>query len=264
MDIGKNIRFLRISKELTQEELSSLLDVSVATIRFWEAGTKLPSLKAIISLCEVFKISSDNLIGIKQNTNNNILQTLDDQEVSLLRDYRTLDDFGREAVNSICSIEKKRITDSDKPSAITSPNLVNRIKYIPYYSMTSAAGYAFPEENEDFELIPVDDNIPTQADFAVKIQGESMMPYIHDGDIVFVKRTNRLLNGEVGIFSVDGALYCKQFYKNISGEVTLASANPKLKDSNIFLGLNSKSELKCFGKVLIGCKVPLPNYLFED
>ena len=35
-------------------------------------------------------------------------------------------------------------------------------------------------------MILVDENVPDDADFAVGIQGNSMSPYIHDGDTVYV------------------------------------------------------------------------------
>lgn len=61
-------------------------------------------------------------------------------------------------------------------------------------------------------MIPVNEKVPIEADFAVRIQGNSMYPHIKDGDTVFVKKNCKLHNGDVGIFSVNGEMYCKQYY----------------------------------------------------
>ena len=87
-----------------------------------------------------------------------------------------------------------------------------------------------------------------------------MFPYIEDGDIVYAKRTNEIEIGDVGVFCVDGAMYCKQYYIDRRGNLTLVSANPELKDSNIELSFESGSSIVCYGKVLLGKKIPFPKY----
>ncbi len=52
-----------------------------------------------------------------------------------------------------------------------------------------------------------------RADFAVRIQGDSMEPYIHDESVVYVNR-DPLADGDVGIFCVDGAMLCKQYHRD--------------------------------------------------
>ena len=133
-------------------------------------------------------------------------------------------------------------------------------RYIPHYFTPSAAGYSVPLDGEDFEMVLVDDNVPKEADFAVTIQGQSMLPYIHDGEIVYVKRSTELEIGDVGIFSVDGAMYCKQYYLDSERNLILVSANPEYKDANVFVSANSSSNVKCHGRVLLKHKIALPDY----
>lgn len=91
----------------------------------------------------------------------------------------------------------------------------------------SAAGYSVPLDGDDFKMILVDENVPSDADSAVDIQGNSMYPYIQDGDTVYVKKDCELSIGDVGIFCVDGAMYCKQYYINEESNLTLVSGNPQ-------------------------------------
>ena len=50
----------------------------------------------------------------------------------------------------------------------------------------------------------------------MRIQGDSMEPYIHDGSVVYVNH-DPLRAGDVGIFCVDGDMLCKQYYRDPLG-----------------------------------------------
>ena len=109
-------------------------------------------------------------------------------------------------------------------------------------------------------MILVDDSVPYDADFAVGIQGNSMLPYIHDGDTVYVKRDCDLRIGDVGIFCVDGAMFCKQYYIDEGRNLTLVSANPRLRHTNVHISADSGSSVQCYGKVLLDQRITLPDY----
>ena len=108
-------------------------------------------------------------------------------------------------------------------------------------------------------MILVDNSVPSDADFAVRIQGDSMEPYISDGSMVFVNKDAEITNGDVGIFCVDGAMYCKQFFKDTDGNVYLLSANPNRTNANVFLSADCGSEFRSSGKVIME-SIPLPDY----
>lgn len=112
-------------------------------------------------------------------------------------------------------------------------------------------------------MMLADDSVPDAADFAVDIQGNSMEPYIHDGDTVYVRRDAELSIGDVGIFCVDGAMYCKQYYLDENRNLILVSANPDLRDTNVFVSADSGHSVQACGKVLLDVRLELPDYLFE-
>ncbi len=135
-----------------------------------------------------------------------------------------------------------------------------RIDYIRHYRTAAAAGYAAPIEGEDFELIPKDMNTPVGADFCIDIAGDSMEPYIKNGSRVYVQRDMSLKDLDVGIFFLDGDVYCKQFCIDYRGNVCLLSANPKREDANIYIDRESGRNLICFGRVLLPHRLPMPVY----
>ena len=58
---GKALKEARFKRSLSQEELAEQLEVTDRTIRIWEAGTCLPSLRSRKKLCEVLDMSLEAL-----------------------------------------------------------------------------------------------------------------------------------------------------------------------------------------------------------
>ena len=88
-----------------------------------------------------------------------------------------------------------------------------------------------------------------------------MEPYINDGELVYVKRDAPLHEFDVGIFYVDGDVYCKQWCRDYAGTLHLLSANPKRQDANIELRGTSGRSVVCFGRVILPHRLPKPSYV---
>ena len=65
MTIAEKITHLRIVDNISQEKLASLLNVSRQTINKWENGDSLPQIDKVMEICELFKISADELLNDK-------------------------------------------------------------------------------------------------------------------------------------------------------------------------------------------------------
>lgn len=249
MNTNQIIRQLRKNMNMTQKDLADNIGVSTLSVRNWELGTKIPTTGAIVSLAKLFNVSTDYLLGVSQ-------QQISDIEMEFLSQYRSLDSYRRGLINVICDYSANNNSHSqDKCIEIKKP-----VRYIPKYLNPAAAGYSAPLDGDDFEMIQVDDSIPVNADFAVRIQGSSMLPYLHDGDTVYIKRTNQIRNGNIGIFNVCGSTYCKLFYTDSTGNTTLISTNPAFEKSNIFLSADSDISAVCFGLVIGYENIPVPEY----
>lgn len=61
--IGKNIKIYRMKKNLKQEELAELMDLSVNYISMLERGDKLPSIETLIKLVNILDVSADVLLS---------------------------------------------------------------------------------------------------------------------------------------------------------------------------------------------------------
>lgn len=256
MVLGAKLKALRANKSLTQKQLGEKLGVSAVTIRCWENESKSPSLSAIIGLSSAFGVSADYLLGTSGATHITDV-SLSAKERELVMNFRSLDSYGRKAVISVCKVEMERVSSSSKKP-------IGFEHYIPHFLTPSAAGVAFQTDDVVNDLIRVNNQVYVHASFAVDISGNSMEPIIHDGETVFVQRCDKLSEGEVGIFCVDGAMYCKQYYTDAIGNVTLVSANPELRQTNIEIPYDSDISVKCYGRVMIYPTPSLPAYFTED
>lgn len=69
--IGNKIKELRNLKNITQEEMSDIMEISKTSVVNYEMGTRKIPLSMIIKFAEYFKISLDELIGVNITHKNN-------------------------------------------------------------------------------------------------------------------------------------------------------------------------------------------------
>ncbi len=62
LTMGDRIREARKHKELTQERLAELLDISVESVSHIERGSRLPSMQVFIKIIEVLNVSADYIL----------------------------------------------------------------------------------------------------------------------------------------------------------------------------------------------------------
>ncbi|MDI9521538.1 MAG: XRE family transcriptional regulator [Bacillota bacterium] len=100
--------------------------------------------------------------------------------------------------------------------------------------------------DEDYtETLSVDDE--TVCDFALRVVGDSMAPYIQDGDIVFVRSQPSVENGQIAVVLIDDSATLKRFYK-IKNGVQLVPSNPAY-EPFVYLGKEAES-IRVLGKAV--------------
>ena len=225
-------------KEILQEqgisisELARRLNVSAQTLySMVKRDNQKVDFDMMMHICKLLNVPVERLCE------DNALPKMPDlREWQFIGKYRRMSESGRELVDMVIDHELSR--REEEPS-VNSPES----KIIPLYLTPAAAGYASPALGDDYEDYAVEKG--SAADFAVRIAGDSMEPYIHDGD--------------VGLFFVDGDMKCKQYCQDYSGNVYLFSANRDRSDADVTVPASSGITLMCFGKVLLDKSIPLPE-----
>ena len=100
------------------------------------------------------------------------------------------------------------------------------------------------EDRESYIMIGTD----IGADFCLQCQGDSMInARIHDGDIVSVKKTDIVENGEIAVVIIDDEATLKRFfYYREQNLVILKPENPKYQD--IILTGEQLNQVKVLGR----------------
>ena len=62
MTLGEKITQLRLSKNISQEELADNLDVSRQSVSKWEMDQATPQIDKVLRLCEIFGVTTDQLL----------------------------------------------------------------------------------------------------------------------------------------------------------------------------------------------------------
>jgi transcriptional regulator with XRE-family HTH domain len=79
--MNEKLSELRKKNNLTQEELAEKLNVSRQTISKWELGESCPDFDKIVPLCEVFNITTEELLRDKKE----IVQSENTQKVDVIK-----------------------------------------------------------------------------------------------------------------------------------------------------------------------------------
>lgn len=173
------------------------------------------------------------------------------EAAKLARDYDALDRWGRRQVRSVADNELARVGAAG--TDIAEPAPPRRI--IPLLGNSFAAGIGEPDFGNALEEYEIDGDI--RADFAVRVNGDSMEPWLPDGSIALgVKGTPA--DGDVAALMVDGAFYVKQICIDAVGNLYLFSLNRARADMDLTVWASAGSNVSCFGTILMKKRLPLP------
>ena len=257
------IKALKAQKKITNEQLAEQTGIPLGTLSKILAGmSDSPKLATVVAICRVLDCSLEYVVsGTPENTNN---YTLTQGEIRMVEDYRKLDALSRELVELVIHKEAERAEDAETVEAAPVQDAGARIlrpisaklryastepahtgkRSIPLYELPVSAGVGLYLDEVDVEpeTIRIPNNDKTaEADYVLRISGNSMEPKFFNGDYLLVKREESVEEGELGIFLLDGEAYFKVY-----GGDRLISLNP---DYGPIL-LKDFSEIQCKGRVI--------------
>jgi len=226
-DIGEILCEKRRALGYSQAELAVRLEdegitVTNQAISKWENGTTLPNARQFLSLCRTLGI--EDIAGEFCGSGGGLLGGLSQAGRKKAMEYiGLLHDSGRYTLRA----------ETEK------------VRCLPLYSLAVSAGTGQFLDSEDYEMTEVGDEVSENANFGVRVAGDSMEPKFHDGQTVWVSQQHTLMTGEIGIFLYDGCAYLKQL--RASGSIlVLHSLNPSYAD----IPISPELPLRVLGKVI--------------
>lgn len=249
MSFGRRLRERREQLGLTRGELAKALGVSPAAVSNYENGLNAMREDVLLKVFKALDVEPNYLYQDYFEGGSFVCSV---EEQGLVRKYRSLRVSGRQAMQTVADALGAYQQEADVPAP------AKQKRKIPLYRSPAAAGFAAPVFGEDFDYIEISGSVPQGAEFAVRIQGDSMEPYIHDESIAYVNH-DPLSNGDVGIFCVDGEMLCKQYVCGPLGIVYLFSLNRARADADVVLPSDSGRSLVCFGRVILPKQPDIPH-----
>jgi transcriptional regulator with XRE-family HTH domain len=209
--LGERIRTARENKGYLQNDLAKLIGVkSSGVISNWEKDLNKPDAEKIVKICEALNVSASFLLDYYGKSSFECSLV----EQSLIKKYRLLDDIGRKHVTSVLDWELERTQTAQSQSdriAELENNTCQRY-FMTYYQKLASAGtgeYLFDDVPTDTIEVPCNE-LSAQADFVIGVNGDSMEPDYYDGEKVYVRKTDDLSVGKVGIFVQGSECFIKE------------------------------------------------------
>ena len=231
MSFGNRLKQARENKGYNQKQFADRLGVTPTRLNYWEKDKREPDVAIIKQIAQSLDVSSDWLIG------NNIISSeieLTAAEKQHIKKYRTLDEYGKKAVDDLLENEYARCTEViDEPKVITLP--------MAELKASAGTGQWLGDDEYTTWVDVLDAPEARRANVVIEVSGDSMLPKYHDGDKVLVKLQPTVEQNEIGIFIVDNCGYIKKLGVN-----ELISVN---KDYDNIL-LNEYNDVTCVGKVI--------------
>ena len=205
------------------------------SISNWKKGA-IPNSDIVAKLAVRLNVSTDALIFGKEASSS--IGELTDDEQELLKIYK-----GLSIENKIRVRERATVLSELETPVTKEPDSEQETIFIEYSTLKVSAGTGEPlidDTYHDFLKVKRSD-LTEEANFAVQISGNSMLPRFKDKEWVLVRSQPDVEIGEIGIFIIDGNGYIKERAAD-----RLVSINPEYDD--IFFKENQ--DIKCKGLVI--------------
>lgn len=165
------------------------------------------------------------------------------EEEPIVQKIKSLDERGRRVVEAVIEVERgEKVVPLPK----------RETKIIPLFVAAAGPGEPVPDEGFDDYEVPAN----SDANFAVKISGDSMEPYLHDGEVVLCKRKRPEI-GELAVIMVNGFLVVKQYITD-GLNIYLRSLNRNRKNLDVDIWSSGNDTVVGYGTVIFK-KLPLVN-----
>ena len=199
--ICERIRSYREKSGLEQKAFATQIGVTPNAASNWECGRSRPDVNLLPAICRVLGITLYDLFGEAAPSD-----PLSERERMLVHSYRSLDASNQYVLDR--TVETLRFVQK----AGSRPE----IRTLLFFDRSLAAGTGDPTEFEQ-KAEPIylyTSPEADRADYVFRVNGDSMEPDYHSGDLVLVQKlspSSALHYGEIGAFIVGNEMYIKEY-----------------------------------------------------
>lgn len=238
----KSLRNFSIESGIPNSTLNSMFKKGLG-------GTAVDTVLKVCSIlgCDIYSLSDSN-------------EYCNESDRLFFSDYLKLDKSSKELVKKVTAhqlaaisafVEKEKgVSPAAKEIAFPVEKTLTA-RTIRVYLNSASAGFGEYLEDSDYEDVAFDSSIPSDADFGITIHGDSMVPEICDGDVVWVREQTEILPNQIGVFVLNGDALCKKLIAK-GKQFFLRSLNEKYRD----IPITEYDNLKVIGRVIDATAYP--------
>ena len=233
---GELIRRQRKAKHMNQEELGALVRVGKNAVGAWEAGRSRPDVGSVPVICEALDLSLEEFFGITDEAQRRLEREgrlTPEERTTVLRRYGALNPYNRQVVLRQMNMLREMQAETEKPRKI--------IRLFRNELAASAGIGETLEAARGEEVYLFADAMTEAADEIIRVNGDSMEPTYHDGELVLVSHAASIRPGEIGVFICGDTGYIKEYRED-----GLHSHNPAYATITFTEG----DAVRCIGRVL--------------
>lgn len=208
MNIAENIKKLRKNHGYTQKDLANILQVKPTAISAWESGRNKPLMDKVTIMATLFDVSTSDIVGDTFNKNNSILSLINETSSQLNPPrQQKVYEFAKHELeeqnrSNVIQGNFGKAVDEDEKQEVSYVGLLSAGHGCSNYDKERPLGTVTMRESQ----------IPSHYDLAFMVNGNSMHPTFENGEIVFIKLTPHVMNGQIGAVEINGEAFLKKMY----------------------------------------------------
>lgn len=226
MSLENHLKEMIIQKAGNLKEFSRVANIPYTTVRsILERGVMNAKTQNILDMCDALGITPEILLEMDNGIVSDIVNTVN--QLNPTRQTKVYN-FATDQLN------EQRVEET--------PAIYHTVQV---YSLLSAGTGIVDLDPTDTTEIELNGHVPPH-DLAFEVRGDSMEPVFENGEIVFVKKTQDIHNGQIIAVQINEEAFIKKVYIN-DDHMRLVSLNKKYED----IIANENDDIRVVGKVLI-------------
>lgn len=241
-EIGLVLKELRVSCNMTQKEVAEKIGRTQQIVGHWETGYAQPDANTLFTLCSIYGVTVDDAFGFQRK------ESISKEDYERIRKYKLISDYSPDGAVVVDTVLDREYAIADKLreqkeqlEKVQRMDMEVAEEIVPlrlwaYYGKIACAGTGFIFDDIPSDTVQAPD---ANADFIIGVNGDSMEPDYSDGEKLYVKKTEHINPGEVGIFTINNECFLKE-----CGADGLVSRNKK------YDNIPGSEDVRLIGKVV--------------
>lgn len=229
--MAKNIQFYMNKKGLDRNRLCADLNLKYMTVSDWLNAKTYPRIDKIEMLANYFNVNKSDLVEER------------DEGISTLQQIIAISSkLEHPRQNNVLAYANEQLEEQSS-NYIKEDNVLYEV--VVTEAVAAGRGYSYGED--ETEICYTNKELP-RYDIASYIEGDSMEPEYHDGDVVLIRR-EMYSSPDVYVVDYDGKSYLKKVYKE-KDHFRLVSFNKEYEDIIIKIPIDDDIYFNIVGKVV--------------